>query len=133
MLYSLQNFISTVDIQRSEMPEKSNQSASDGLLNMLANLQVQQLDSIALTTCLVKSDLLRLVLEMPQNADDELMRIKTRLIITLLFKPLRNKSLIIESVDKIYGELPESIELLYERLHERLGEEIKTDRQSMQT
>ena len=82
---------------------------------------------------MIKTDLLRLVLEIPKNADDELMRIKTRLIITLLFKPLRNKNLIMEGVELLNGELPESVELLFKRLHERLGEEIKTDKQSLQT
>ena len=48
----------------------------------------------------MKSDLLRLILEMPhQHADEDLMRVKMKLVITLLFKAHKKREFIGERVE----------------------------------
>ena len=63
-------------------------------------MRVNQLDYSTLSICLMKSDLLRLILDMPhQQADEDLMRVKMKLVITLLFKAHRKREFIGERVE----------------------------------
>ena len=63
-------------------------------------MKVDQLDYSTLTVCLMKSDLLRLILEMSQQqADEELMRVKMKLVITLLFKAHKKREFLGDKID----------------------------------
>ena len=63
-------------------------------------MRVSQLDYSTLSICLMKSDLLRLILDMShQQADEDLMRVKMKLVITLLFKAHKKREFIGERVE----------------------------------
>ena len=64
----------------------------------------------------MKSDLLRLILDMPhQQAEEDLMRIKMKLVITILFKAHKKRELIGERLE-MTKEQAAHTKILYEKL-----------------
>ena len=97
--YSILNFIATVEIKMDDkQPKLEYDCSEEQFVNQISKLKINQLDYYTLTFCLIQSGLLRLILDVPMKADEEVMRIKMKLVTTMLFKPLQNRNIIIKSV-----------------------------------
>ena len=93
-LYTIFNFIYEVDLRAPNMSGRPLPSMSNNFnATDMEELTLVHLDFQLLTSCLIKSDILKLCLMQPAhpNADEDLMRISLKLVITIVFKSQRKR------------------------------------------